>query len=556
MKTDELHKLLNQLRSLPTETEWVEFKVNSSKPEEIGQYISSLANSACLHHKSCGYIVFGIEDKGHKLVGTKFRPRQRKIKGEELENWLSRQLDPSSDFKIHEFEYEGNQIVVFEIDAAHNIPVKFQDIAYIRVGSYQKKLENYPNKQRKIWGKNTLDDWSQQICQGLSVQDLDPDAIQLLRQMCFDKSDNKQYLACSPEQFLVDLGLSVDGHLNYACLVLLGKEQSLAQYLSNAEIIFEWRQTPGKIPYDFRKNWRAPFIKVIDDIWEEIDKRNARTPYQEGFFQREIFAFDKRSVREAMLNAVAHRDYAFKGQVVFVYASPDEFLIESPGGFLPGITPENAVHNRAWRNHRLAEILEKTGLIERSGQGLNIIFEQSIRDGKGLPDLTSSDEYHVKLRVPARVKDTGFVLFLQKIADDKQISFSFDEIYELEHIREQQKVSDLRYKKKFLDLGIIERVGRSKGAKYILANLYYKHEGKTGIHTRLEGLSRDTKKELILKHIREKKEGRLEDFIDAFPDLKSKDISNMLQELKRAGKIERQGNFRSGYWILVSSSFN
>lgn len=114
----------------------------------------------------------------------------------------------------------------------------------------------------------------------------------------------------------------------------------------------------------------------MNEIWRELESRNIRTPFQQGFIQREVFAFDERSIREAVLNAVTHRDYSISGQVIFITASPDGFLIESPGGFLPGITPKNVIFSRAWRNQRLAEVFEKAGLVERSGQGLDLIFEQ------------------------------------------------------------------------------------------------------------------------------------------------------------------------------------
>ena len=105
--------LIQELAGLPAETEWVEFKMNRAEPEEIGQNISALSNSAALLRKHCGYIVWGIEDEGHKVVGTTFNPKQKKVGNEELENWLSRLLDPRIDIKIHEGDVEGKRVVVF-----------------------------------------------------------------------------------------------------------------------------------------------------------------------------------------------------------------------------------------------------------------------------------------------------------------------------------------------------------------------------------------------------------------------------------------------------------
>jgi len=146
-----INKLIENLIKLPQETEWVEFKKNNYNPHQIGEYISALSNSACLHNKDYAYLVFGIEDKAHQATGTKFKPKECKKGNEELENWLLRKLQPRVDFKIIEYVYNDKPIVIFKIDPTYNTPIKFDNIAYIRVGTYKKKLSEYPEKERKIW---------------------------------------------------------------------------------------------------------------------------------------------------------------------------------------------------------------------------------------------------------------------------------------------------------------------------------------------------------------------------------------------------------------------
>jgi len=153
MNTKNLKDILNQLRALTKETEWVEFKVNYVDLEEIGKHISALSNSACLHEKEHAYLVFGIENETHNIVGTRFKPKHHRIGNEELENWLSRMLKPKIDFKIYEFDYNNKPIAIFEIEPTQNTPVKFKNTAYIRIGSYTKKLSDFPEKERKIWKK-------------------------------------------------------------------------------------------------------------------------------------------------------------------------------------------------------------------------------------------------------------------------------------------------------------------------------------------------------------------------------------------------------------------
>ena len=273
-------------------------------------------------------------------------------------------------------------------------------------------------------------------------------------------------------------------------------------------------------------------------------------PFQQGFIQREIFAFDEKPIREAVLNAVSHRDYTIKGQSVFIKASPEGFAITSPGSFPPGITIENVLYKSYWRNRRIAEVFEKAGLVERSGQGLDDIFQATIRDGKGRPDLSRSDEYSVVLSIPARLKDKDFVLFLEKITNEKQIIFSFEEMLELETIRQNGIISKPEFIRKFLDIGIIEKLGKTSDARYILFHQFYAHIGRKGTHTRIAGLKREKYKQLILDHITKNKKGFVHEFKEAFQELSTSTINNTLSNLRRVGKIEFVGSRKTGYWVV------
>jgi len=148
---DYLISLVHELRKLSAETEWVEFKHNNEDPNEIGEYLSALANAAALIGKSSAYLLWGIDDTTHDVVGTTFRPGKKKVGNEELENWLLRLLDPKIHFRFHPVDVDGKPVVLLEISRASLHPVRFQGQEYIRVGSYKKKLKDYPEKERALW---------------------------------------------------------------------------------------------------------------------------------------------------------------------------------------------------------------------------------------------------------------------------------------------------------------------------------------------------------------------------------------------------------------------
>lgn len=155
--TKEIVELIDSLRRLPAETEWVEFKSNYQDAQKIGEYISALSNSACLHQKTEAYLIFGIDNDTHDIVGTTYSYRTEKGKGHEpLESWLVHSLKPTIDFRVLEFDHsKGKKMVVFIIPPASFGPVKFLNIPYVRIGETTKPLDGFTEKEAIIWSRRT-----------------------------------------------------------------------------------------------------------------------------------------------------------------------------------------------------------------------------------------------------------------------------------------------------------------------------------------------------------------------------------------------------------------
>ncbi len=148
---DYLASLVLELCGLPRETEWVEFKVNEAEPRATGEYISALANAAALAGKAFAYLVWGVRDEDHALVGTTFDPHVAKVGNEELESWLLRLLEPKLGFRFFSVEIDGAHVVLLEIARAVRHPVRFSGQEFVRVGTYKKKLKDFPEKERALW---------------------------------------------------------------------------------------------------------------------------------------------------------------------------------------------------------------------------------------------------------------------------------------------------------------------------------------------------------------------------------------------------------------------
>jgi len=167
---------------------------------------------------------------------------------------------------------------------------------------------------------------------------------------------------------------------------LFGKKDTLGKIFGQAEVIFEYRSSNASGPAQQRKEFRQGFFTFYSELWDLINQRNDLQHYQEGLFIRDIPTFAERTVREALLNAITHRNYQLGGSV-FIRQYPQKIIIESPGGFPYGITIDNIIDRQNPRNRRLSEAFARCGLVERSGQGINLMFEQSIQQGKCHPIL-------------------------------------------------------------------------------------------------------------------------------------------------------------------------
>ena len=150
MNALQIEKLVRNLLQ-SQESEWLEFKENNCNPEDIGKNLSAISNSVALLNRGQGYILWGVDNRSKTIIGTKFQPKKSKVGNEELENWLSRSLIPKVDFIIYEEAINKKRVVLFEITSSRNQPTNFRGIEYIRIGSYTKKLQEHPEKEKALW---------------------------------------------------------------------------------------------------------------------------------------------------------------------------------------------------------------------------------------------------------------------------------------------------------------------------------------------------------------------------------------------------------------------
>ena len=532
-----LEELENILAS--KEGEHLEFKEakNRFHFEDLGKYCTALAN------EGGGKMVFGVTDKRpRRVVGSKAFPQPERTRASLME-----QLHLRIDFSM--VQHPNGRVLIFHVPTRPiGNPVKYKGVYWERSGDSLVPMAD--DRLRTVFAE-AGHDFSADICPPATLDDLDPLAIEDFRARWIRKSGNQGLKTLSPEQLLTDAEALVDGNVTHAALVLFGTRKALGRHLAQAEVIFEYRSSDVSGPSQKRVEFRQGFFGFYDALWELINLRNDTQHFQSGLFVLDIPTFSERVVREAILNAISHRDYLHGGNI-FIRQYPRKLTIESPGGFPLGITPENILDRQLPRNRRIADIFSKCGLVERSGQGMNLMFELSIQESKPTPDFTGTDPYQVFLNLNGEVHDPRFLEFLEKVGQETVALFSTADFLLLDHINREQRVPDhLKHRlQPLVDKGVIERHGRGRGVKYILSRRYYKMVGEEGVYTRRKGLDREANKTLLLKHIteNEKTGSRLKNLIQVLPALTGPQVQTLLRELKSEGKIHKVGKTRGSLW--------
>ena len=368
--------LLKKLISLPKENEWVEFKHNYHGEEEIGERISAIANSACLDNRECGYLVFGVDNDTHNIVGTTFKPTQKKVGNNELENWLIQNLTPRIDFRIYEFQCEGKDVALFEIPAAENQPVDFKKIAYIRVGSITRKLADFPNKERKIWNNVKYNFESSIALKDCCASDI----VRLLDTQAYFDLMGLPYPTTQEgviEKFIMD-GLVVKNDDGYSITNIGGilfaknlhefkslerKIVRVVQYKSNNKI-------ETILDEEFVQGYAVGFttlVKFINDLLP-------RNEVIGDALRKDIRMYPQLAIRELVANCIIHQDFSMTGTATIVEIYNDRIEFSNPG--VPLIDTIRFIDEYRSRNEKIASLMRRMKICEEKGSGIDkVIFE-------------------------------------------------------------------------------------------------------------------------------------------------------------------------------------
>lgn len=553
MEEKKLRETLSSLRSLNAENEIVEFKEAKNNYDfgKLGKYFAALCNEANLKNKSCAWLIFGIENATHRIVGSNYR-RSRKdldsLKGE----IAKKTTDRITFIEIYELHEPEGRVILFQIPPApKGIPVSFEGHYYGRDGEELVPL-NLEEIER-IRSQAVSEDWSAKTVPNATLADLDPDAVALARTNFKNKFPEKraEVDGWSDETFLNKAKLTIKGKMTRTAIILLGLAES-EHFISPAEAKIRWvlKDINGK-ERDYEL-FGCPLLLAVDKVYGKIRNLKYRYLKQGTLFPEEVQQYEPFSIREALNNCIAHQDYTKQGRINVVEME-DQLIFTNLGTFIPG-TVERVVIDDApeehIRNRFLVTAMFNLNMVDTIGGGIRKIFNFQRDRFFPLPEY-ELDGGRVKVVIAGKVLDTEFA---RVIAQNDRLSL--EEIIMLDKVQKKK--------------GLLPEEEKLLRAKKLIEgrkpNFYFSSHLAQSVHQKakysnVKGFDKGYYLDLIAKAIREHGDLDRKDVDELLwnklPDWmndkqKKTKINHLLSELRAKNVIKNIGTFSKPKWILYT----
>ena len=423
----------------------------------------------------------------------------------------------------------------------------------------------YPHEFASRLSALRLLDYSAQIVPDADYSDLDDVERERLRGIIRSYHGEQALLELDNEELDKALRLATEdnGRLvpTFCGMLLIGKRESLIRCVPTAEAAF---QVMNGTSLSVNESFTLPILAAFEKIKNFFDARNSEEEIDEGLFRISVFDYDKRAFREALVNAFCHRDYTVMG-FVRVMLDDDGLTISNPGGFIEGVTLENLLTVEPHgRNTALADALKRIGLAERTGRGIDRIFEGSLLYGKALPDYSESTSVTVKLFIPKSLPDKAFTRLISEEQARNGNPLPLNTLLVLNELKRSRRasitelsaaihVSETKVKhtvERLTESGLIEAVGTGRGRHYTLSAKVYQQADDVSGYVRQKGIDSVRYPEMILQYAKSNggKVTRAEtaELLRVSPP----QAYRQLKKLEDAGKLLGIGHGKGAYYKI------
>lgn len=501
-----------------------------------------------------GTLYFGVEDNG-EVTGCDGNYDLQNI----IES-IYEKTRPSIFVDPEEIEYNGKKVIALTVASDGITHATTDGRCLKRLGKNSKPF--YPDEMSNRYSEIQSSDFSGRILSDSTEDDINKLEVYKLKEKLKARNPESTLADMDDIAFLRDLALvKPDGgniKLTVAGLLFVGKEQAINRLLPQAEVIYLHYSELNLEEYDARLDMKAPIISVIDRLSEKIQDSNRIVNVQVGLFRLEIVDFPEKVFQEALLNALSHRDYQSQG-AVYVKHYPDKIVIENPGAFLDGITENNIItHPSVPRNKLIAETLQHLKYVQRTGQGVDIIFREMISSGKPFPEYKSYNDA-VSLTIYSAINDIDFVKFVANEENGLSRSFSLSELMILRYLKDNRKITMSEAEiliqeardqaqnacNNLKRYGLIELSGN----EYMLTAKIYDELKKSVDYTKDKAIQYIKAREMILEYIRDR--GFINnELVRELCGFSQKQARIILQRMRKENLIELSEKGRYAKYII------
>lgn len=554
---NDIDEVLEELRRIPIEDECVEFKEakNDFNFDTIGKYFSALSNEANLKNKRYSWLVFGIKDKGNPrdIVGTEYRNDILKL--DSLKREIAINTSNNITFlEIFEIYKDNKRVLMFQIPSApKGIPVAWKGHFYGRDGESIGALNMVEIEE--IRKQNDRFDWSAQICEGATIEDLDEEAILKAREQ-FKIKNPKLSNECDNWDditFLNKAKININGKITRTAIILLGKDES-EHYLSPSTARITWiLKDNNNIERDY-EHLGTPLILSVEKLFSKIRNLKYRYLTERTLFPTEVTQYEPFVIREVLHNCIVHQDYTLGGKINVVERD-DELIFSNLGSFIPK-SIENVIERDSpeeyYRNQFLANAMVNLNMIDTIGSGIKKMFILQMQRYFPLPNYNLDDRGKVIVKIIGKIIDENYTkLLINNTNLDLKTVIALDKVQKKESLTENER-KNLRKLKliegKYPNIYVTATVAAAtdKKAQYIKNRAFDKEYYKNLIIEYLKEYEIATRSDI---------DSLLKDKLPDFMDDKQKyyKVSRIIKELSQTENkiINLSKSSKYSQWTLV-----
>lgn len=517
---------------------------------------------ACLANGEGGVLLVGVEDDG-TVIGA--RPRHGAVTDpHRVAAYIQASTEPALAVDVTLELIDGRDVIRIEVPRADPGPVG------TKLGVFTKRVIDtagqpacVPMTAHEIVSMGMVmrgQDFAAAVARGARLGDLDQEEFNRFRKLCRAAGDDLGGL--SDADVLRALGLvPLSDPISLGAILLFGTQEALQRWVPNAEFLFQDLRSGEE-----STNTRivAPLLRAAEELRRHIDQRNSVTELLAGLHRIEISLIPSVTRREAVANALVHRDYSALGPTV-VQITDSEFVVSNPGGFPPGVTTANILDQSRPRSPILAGAFKRAGLVERRGKGVNDMFEQQLRAGRDTPDYSRSTGESVVVTVPLGDADLDLVRFLLTWENEHQRPLSLDELRIVHEVKAFGSTASMEVAEtlnliaataksllgRLVELGILEARGVGRSRRYHLTARFYDLAQDRNAYVRVKGADPLQQERMIL------------DYIGAYGSISRSQAAQLcqttppqarttLRRLVNDGRLELAGERRGARYVLPS----